>query len=228
MDGKAFVAEFIGTFTLVFIGIGAIAMATDGSAGLLAIALAHGLALAVMISATAAVSGGHLNPAVSFGLWLAGKLPISSLIGYVIAQVLGALAATTLILVALPEQVRAVSFGTPALADGVGIGSAIILEAVLTFFLVFTVYGTAVDRRAPKVGGLFIGLSVTMGILVAGPLTGGALNPARHLGPALVAGGEFLGQAWLYWVGPLLGGALAALVYRGVLEERPSTTRDLN
>lgn len=228
MDGKAFVAEFIGTFTLVFIGIGAIAMATDGSAGLLAIALAHGLALAVMISATAAVSGGHLNPAVSFGLWIAGKLPISSLIGYVIAQVLGALAATTLILVAIPEQVRAVSLGTPALADGVGIGSAIILEAILTFFLVFTVYGTAVDRRAPKVGGLFIGLSVTMGILVAGPLTGGALNPARHLGPALVAGGEFLGQAWLYWVGPLLGGALAALVYRRVLEERPSTTRDLN
>lgn len=228
MDGKSFVAEFVGTFTLVFVGVGAIAMAGDGSAGLLAVALAHGLALVVMISAVAAVSGGHLNPAVSFGLWLAGKLPLGGLIGYVIAQVLGALAATAMILAALPEQVRAVSLGTPALAPGVGVGSAIVLEAVLTFFLVFTVYGTAVDRRAPRVGGLFIGLSVTMGILVAGPVTGAALNPARHLGPALMAGGEFLAQAWLYWLAPLLGGAAAALLYRWVLEERPQTTRVLN
>ena len=228
MDGKSFVAEFVGTFTLVFVGVGAIAMAGDGSAGLLAVALAHGLALVVMISAVAAVSGGHLNPAVSFGLWLAGKLPLGGLIGYVIAQVLGALAATAMILAALPEQVRAVSLGTPALAPGVGVGSAIVLEAVLTFFLVFTVYGTAVDRRAPRVGGLFIGLSVTMGILVAGPATGAALNPARHLGPALVAGGEFLAQAWLYWVGPLLGGALAALLYSRVLEEPEPTARVLN
>jgi len=228
MDGKSFVAEFVGTFTLVFVGVGAIAMAGDGSAGLLAVALAHGLALVVMISAVAAVSGGHLNPAVSFGLWLAGKLPLGGLIGYVIAQVLGALAATAMILAALPEQVRAVSLGSPALAPGVGVGSAIVLEAVLTFFLVFTVYGTAVDRRAPRVGGLFIGLSVTMGILVAGPATGAALNPARHLGPALVAGGEFLAQAWLYWVGPLLGGALAALLYSRVLEEPEPTARVLN
>lgn len=228
MNGKAFLAEFIGTFTLVFAGIGAIAVATEGSAGLLAIALAHGLALVIMVTATAAISGGHLNPAVSFGMWLAGKLRLSSLIGYVIAQVLGALAATTLILVAIPDLVRAASFGTPALAPDVGIGSALILEAVFTFFLVFTVYGTAVDRRAPKVGGLFIGLSVTMGILVAGPLTGAALNPARHLGPALVAGGEFLSQAWLYWVGPLLGGALAGLVYRGVFEEPVSAPKALN
>lgn len=228
MNGKAFVAEFIGTFTLVFVGVGAIAMAGDGSAGLLAIAWAHGLALVVMITATAAVSGGHLNPAVSFGLWLAGKLPLSGLIGYVIAQVLGALVGTATILAALPEQVRAVSLGTPALAPDVSIGSALVLEAVLTFFLVFTVYGTAVDRRAPRLGGLFIGLSVTMGILVAGPVTGGALNPARHLGPALVAGGDFLAQAWIYWVGPLIGGALAALVYRGVLEERIETTRVVN
>src|SRR5690606_20925880 len=176
----------------------------------------------------AAVSGGHLNPAVSFGLWLARKLPLSALIGYVIAQVLGALVATAMILAALPEQVRAVSLGTPALASGVGSGSALLLEAVLTFFLVFTVYGTAVDRRAPRVGGLFIGLSVTMGILVAGPVTGGALNPARHLGPALVAGGDFLAQAWIYWLGPLAGGALAALVYRHVLEERVEVAKVLN
>lgn len=219
MDGKALIAEFIGTFTLVFIGVGAIAMASDGSAGLLAIALAHGLALVVMISALGAISGGHFNPAVSIGLWLAGKISAPTFVAYVIAQVLGAAAAAALILVALPDQVRAVSVGTPALAAGVGSASALILEAVLTFFLVFVVYGTAVDRRAPKLGGLFIGLTVTMGILVAGPVTGGALNPARHLGPALFAGGEFLAQTWLYWVGPLLGGAVAGVLYRSVFEE---------
>jgi len=219
MDGKALIAESIGTFTLVFIGVGAIAMASDGSAGLLAIALAHGLALVVMISALGAISGGHFNPAVSIGLWLAGKISAPTFVAYVIAQVLGAAAAAALILVALPDQVRAVSVGTPALAAGVGSASALILEAVLTFFLVFVVYGTAVDRRAPKLGGLFIGLTVTMGILVAGPVTGGALNPARHLGPALFAGGEFLAQTWLYWVGPLLGGAVAGVLYRSVFEE---------
>lgn len=219
MDGKALIAEFIGTFTLVFIGVGAIAMASDGSAGLLAIALAHGLALVVMISALGAISGGHFNPAVSIGLWLAGKISAPTFVAYVIAQVLGAAAAAALILVALPDQVRAVSVGTPALAAGVGSASALILEAVLTFFLVFVVYGTAVDRRAPKLGGLFIGLTVTTGILVAGPVTGGALNPARHLGPALFAGGEFLAQTWLYWVGPLLGGAVAGVLYRSVFEE---------
>ena len=219
MDGKALIAESIGTFTLVFIGVGAIAMASDGSAGLLAIALAHGLALVVMISALGAISGGHFNPAVSIGLWLAGKISAPTFVAYVIAQVLGAAAAAALILVALPDQVRAVSVGTPALAAGVGSASALILEAVLTFFLVFVVYGTAVDRRAPKLGGLFIGLTVTTGILVAGPVTGGALNPARHLGPALFAGGEFLAQTWLYWVGPLLGGAVAGVLYRSVFEE---------
>lgn len=216
---RALVAEFVGTFTLVFVGVAAIAVASDGSAGLLGVALAHGLALAVMITAVAAVSGGHLNPAVSIGLWSAGKLPTDRLLGYVASQVAGGFAGAALILLALPGRVRAVAIGTPALGDGVGVLSALVLEAVLTFFLVFTVYGTAVDRRAPKLGGLLIGLSVTMGILVAGPLTGAALNPARHLGPALLAGGVHLAQAWLYWVGPVIGGLLAAWVYRVFLEE---------
>ncbi len=221
---KTLVAEFVGTFTLVFVGVGAIAVATAGSAGLVGVALAHGLALAVMVTATAAVSGGHLNPAVSIGLWSAGKLPTERLLGYIAAQVAGAFAGAALILIAIPQQVRAVGVGTPALGDGVGALSAIVLEAVLTFFLVFTVFGTAVDRRAPKLGGLLIGLSVTMGILVAGPLTGAALNPARHLGPAILAGGSFLGQFWLYWIGPVLGGLAAAFVYRTFLAEEPGKT----
>ncbi len=214
MNIKALVAEFVGTFTLIFVGVGAIAIGAD----LVGVALAHGLALAVMITAVAATSGGHLNPAVTLGLWAAGKFPASGVIGYIVAQLAGAFVGALLIGWALPG-VGVVASGTPVLGAGVGVGSAILLEAVLTFFLVFTVLGTAVDKRAPKLGGLLIGLSVTMGILVAGPITGAALNPARHLGPALLAGGEFIGQFWIYWVGPVIGGVLAAVIYKAFVED---------
>lgn len=214
MNIKPLVAEFIGTFTLIFAGVGAIAIGAD----LVGVALAHGIALAVMITAVAAVSGGHLNPAVTIGLWAAGKFPAGNILGYLIAQVAGAFVAAVLIKLCLPAATAVAGTGTPALAAGVGVGSAILLEAVLTFFLVFTVLGTAVDKRAPKLGGLLIGLSVTMGILVAGPITGAALNPARHLGPALLAGGSFLGQFWIYWVGPVLGGIIAGAVYKAFIE----------
>lgn len=214
MNIKPLVAEFIGTFTLIFAGVGAIAIGAD----LVGVALAHGIALAVMITAVAAVSGGHLNPAVTIGLWAAGKFPAGKILGYLIAQVAGAFVAAILIKLCLPAETVVAGTGTPALAAGVGVGAAILLEAVLTFFLVFTVLGTAVDKRAPKLGGLLIGLSVTMGILVAGPITGAALNPARHLGPALLAGGSFLGQFWIYWVGPVLGGIVAGAVYKAFIE----------
>jgi len=221
VNTKALIAEFVGTFTLIFAGVGAIAIGAD----LVGVALAHGLALAIMITAVMAVSGGHLNPAVTIGLWAAGKFPASRIAGYLIAQVAGAFVAAVLIKLGLPDQTAVAGTGTPTLAAGVSVGSAILLEAVLTFFLVFTVLGTAVDKRAPKLGGLLIGLSVTMGVLVAGPITGAALNPARHLGPALLAGGAFLGQFWIYWVGPVLGGVLAGVLYRSSIEapaDRPN------
>lgn len=214
MSTKALIAELIGTFTLIFVGVGAIAVGAD----LVGVALAHGLALAVMITAVAATSGGHLNPAVTIGLWAAGKFPASKVLGYLVAQLVGAFLAALLIRLALPDQTAVAGTGTPVLAPGVGVGAALLLEAVLTFFLVFTVLGTAVDKRAPKLGGLLIGLSVTMGILVAGPITGAALNPARHLGPALLAGGEFLGQFWIYWLGPVAGGVAAGWLYRSSIE----------
>ncbi|MBX3139297.1 MAG: aquaporin [Trueperaceae bacterium] len=214
MNIKPLVAEFVGTFTLIFAGVGAIAIGAD----LVGVALAHGIALAVMITAVAAVSGGHLNPAVTIGLWAAGKFPAGKILGYLVAQVAGAFVAAILIKLCLPAETAVAGTGTPALAPGVGVGAAILLEAVLTFFLVFTVLGTAVDKRAPKLGGFLIGLSVTMGILVAGPITGAALNPARHLGPALLAGGAFLGQFWLYWLGPVLGGIVAGAVYKTFIE----------
>ncbi len=215
------VAEFFGTFTLIFIGVGAIAAdyATGGGLGLTGIALAHGLAIAVMVSATAATSGGHLNPAVTCGALVAGKIPPVTAVSYIVAQCLGALFAAFMIKLAVPSaSLDAVGMGTPALGQGVGAGQALVMEAVLTFFLMFVVYGTAIDARAPKVAGLFIGLTIAMGIMASGPISGGAINPARHFGPALMGGG--MQNMWLYWVGPILGSVAAALVYKSTIESK--------
>jgi len=219
---KAFIAEFIGTFTLIIVGVFAIfnlQNVADGG-GLVGIALAHGLAIAVMVSATAAVSGGHLNPAVTMGLLVAGKIDFGNALGYIISQCLGALAAAALAIAVLPDLA---GVGIPAPADGISATQVVILEAIVTFFLIFVIYGTAVDRRAPKVGGLFIGLTVTMGILLAGPFTGAAINPARHFGPAMMAmingDGAHIAN-WMYWAGPAIGGILAGLVWAAILEDR--------
>lgn len=220
MNRKALVAEFISTFALVFVGVGAIAVdnMTGGKSGLVGIALAHGLIIAVMVSATMAISGGHVNPAVTIGAWAAGKIDTPNAIGYVIAQCLGAVVAAFLIKLAVPVDVlSAVAMGTPALGNGIAVGQGLLTEIILTFFLMFAVYGTAIDRRAPKTGGLFIGLTITLDILVGGPISGAAMNPARHLGPALMGGPTE--HIWLYWVGPVAGAVLAALVYKKMLEE---------
>ncbi len=220
MNIAALIAEFIGTFALIFVGVGAIAgnFLNGGATGLTGIALAHGLTIAVMVSATAAISGGHLNPAVTIGLFFARKIDAINAFGYVIAQCLGAILAAFLIKLCIPhEALLAVNMGTPALANNITPVMGLITEIILTFFLVFVVYGTAVDRRAPKVGGLFIGLTVALDILMGGPITGAAMNPARHLGPALLGGG--LSQIWIYWLGPVVGGILASLVYANTLEK---------
>ena len=220
MDGKALVAEFIGTFALVFMTVGAIAAdyLQEGGSGLVGVALATGLTLVVMVSATAPISGGHINPAVTFGAWITGKIDILNAIGYIIVQCLGAIAAAALIKVVVPANTLVlVKMGTPMLGTGVTHGMGLLMEIVLTFFLVFVIFGTAIDRRAPKFGGLFIGLAVTMDTLVGGPITGAAMNPARHLGPALLGGG--MENTWLYWVGPLIGSSLAAMIYHHALEE---------
>ena len=219
MNQKALIAEFIGTFTLIFVGVGAIAgnYINGGQTGLTGIALAHGLAIAVMVSATAAVSGGHLNPAVTIGLFFAGKIDRLNTVGYVLAQCLGGIVAAGLIKFCVPAMaLAAVGMGTPAVGAGIPVGMAFITEIILTFFLVFVVYGSAVDKRAPKVGGLFIGLTVALDILMGGPISGAAMNPARHLGPALLGGG--LQNIWLYWLGPVIGGILAAVCYKRYLE----------
>lgn len=220
MNKKALIAEFIGTFALIFIGVGAIAAdyISGGKLGLTGIALAHGLTIAVMVSATAAISGGHLNPAVTIALWSVKKIDNRHALVYLTAQCLGAIAAAFAIKLAVPaEALAAISMGTPALSAGVSTQMALVTEAVLTFFLVFVIYGTAVDHRAPKMGGLFIGLTVALDIMMGGPITGAAMNPARHLGPALLGGG--LQNIWIYWVGPILGAVLAAQIYKTQLEK---------
>lgn len=212
-DWKKVLAEVVGTFFFFFIGIGSITVADEpGATGLLIVALAHGLALAVAITVFGPISGAHFNPAVTLSLMVARK--ISPMLGllYILGQLIGGVAACLALVLVLPRSVwEAFSLGTPGVA-GIGIGQAVLLEALLTFFLVLAVFGTAVDARAPKIGGFGIGLTVFVDILVGGPFTGGVMNPARALAPAIVSGvwNEFW---WIYWVGPIAGGIVAALLY---------------
>ena len=223
MNIKALIAEFVGTFTLVFIGVGAIAAdySTGGASGLTGVALAHGLAIATMCAATGAISGAHLNPAVTIGFLTVGKIKLNNAVGYIIAQCLAAIAAVLLLKICVPAEVLFdVNFGTPAVSDApeITISMALLTESILTFILMFVIYGSAVDKRAHKMGGLFIGLAVTLDIMMGGPISGAAMNPARHLGPALLGGG--MQNTWIYWAGPIIGAVLAAQVYKNVLEEK--------
>ncbi len=207
------VAEAIGVFALVFVGVLVIANGAD----LTGIALAHGLTIAVMVAALGHVSGGHFNPAITLGLMLGRKIDLPMAVVYWVAQLVGAIVAAILIALAADRDV--VAFGTPVVADDVNMVWAILLELVATFFLVLVVFGTVVDRRAPaSVYPFAIGLAITAGIFAIGPYTGAALNPARGFGPALV-GGEWGGiAAWL--IGPLLGGVLAWALHEYVLMPR--------
>lgn len=205
------IAEFIGTFTLIFVGIGAIN--NLGANQPLGVALAHGLAIAVMVSATMHISGGMLNPAVTLGVLIAGRMSVREALLAMLSQLSGAVVAA--LLCGILFTTKGVIDGTPQVASQIEATSAILIEAVLTFFLVFVVFGTGVDERGRRVGGLAIGFAVAMGILFADSLTGGAMNPARVFGPAVAA--NFWEAHYVYWVGPMLGGALAGLVYGKLL-----------
>lgn len=212
MNPKSLAAELIGTFALCFGGILSI---YNSSGNLLVPALAHGLILAVFISAFGAVSGGHFNPAVTAAMLVTKRMKSNEGISYMIAQVIGgALAGVAVIGCGFNKEV--VIQGTPTYGANTGVFQAILVEAILTGFLIFAVLGTAVDKRAPKVGGLFIGLTVTFDILAGGPITGGAMNPARWLGPTLISMNDF-GHAVVYLIGPFVGAILAALIYDKVI-----------
>lgn len=219
---SAFVAELVGTFTLVFVGAGAIILDahTGGGVALLGIAVAHGLALGVAVTITGPTSGGHLNPAVTAAMLATRRIAPDKAGGYIVAQLLGATLAGVLLKGLYPaEAVARSTLGTPALGPGVTFGQGIIIEAILTFLLLFTIFAVAVDPRAPQhIGGFCIGLTVAFDILAGGPLTGAAMNPARTFGPALAAG--FWDNHLVYWIGPLLGGLLGAFLYQALILPR--------
>ncbi|MBL8069274.1 MAG: aquaporin [Armatimonadetes bacterium] len=216
MNYKALAAEFIGVFALCFAGLLAIANAGAGATNLTGVALAHGLAISVMVAAFAAVSGAHFNPAVSLAMLATGRIKVPAFLGYIAAQLLGGLVASLVAASALGIQV--VRDGTPALGEGVSMTNGILLEAVATFILVATVFGSAVDKRNSGQAPLYIGISIVVGILAIGPMTGAALNPARFLGPAFVGGFGATPIVWI--VGPLLGGLAAGLLFENFLMEK--------
>lgn len=230
VDPRKLLAEAIGVFTLVFVGAGAVVVAAGTvNIGLVEVALAQGLAIAVMMTALGHVSGGHFNPAVTAGFWVTRRLGSAMAAGYVLAQLAGAVLGGIALVVLFPEGLRnAASLGTPALGPSIEFLGGVGIEGILAFVLVLVFFGTAVDRRTarggrgPHVAGMAVGLTFTAGILVAGSLTGGVMNPARAFGPALLAGEWADHLVW--WIGPLVGGVTAAMLYHYVFAEAEEVT----
>jgi MIP family channel proteins len=223
------VAEFVGTFTLIFAGAGSVlaitkalapaltsAPAIDVYSGLtlVGVALANGLAIAVMVSAVGHISGGHFNPAVTLGFAVTRRIAPSLAVVYWSMQFAAAAAAAALLRWLFPEGARRIThLGAPGLSSGVSVWQGLVIEIVLTFFLVWVVFATAADPGGTfkSIAGLAIGLTITMDVLVGGPMTGAAMNPARAFGPELLS--RHWTDAWIWYVGPFVGGAVAALLY---------------
>jgi len=221
-------AELVGTFIFVLVGAGS-ALGTvsigvaDPASALLIAALANGLGLAMAVSATLAISGGVLNPAVTLGLLVGRKLAPREVVPYMLAELAGAIIACLALVFSFPASLgNPVSWGAPTL-NLLSVWQGIAVEGLLTFVLVIAIYGTAVDPRAPRIGGIGIGLAVLADVLVGGPRTGAAMNPARAMGPmvsGIVAGLPFPSYWYIYWIGPILGAVAAGLVYSFVLESK--------
>ena len=214
VDPRKLVAEIVGTFALIFMGAGSIIAFGDN---IVAVALAHGLAIALLVSALGHVSGGLFNPALTLGLWVTRRMDTANTASYIIAQLIGAVLGALALVALYPEVLRdRAELGTPLL-NGVTFAQGVGIELILTVFLMLAVFGTALDKRGPNIGGFGIGLVLTMDILAAGRFTGAAMNPARAFGPALI------NQSWddhlVYWIGPIAGAVLAALLYHYVFAD---------
>lgn len=229
MDFRKYIAEFIGTIILVTVGCGTAVGATalTGSLGLegsalaiaaVAIGLAFGISIIIAAYSIGNVSGAHLNPAVSLAMLIDGRMTVIDFIGYVVAQVLGAIVAAALLVAFTGSNA---SLGTNGYGDasamGTGAGVAFLIEVVLTFFFVLVILGVTAKPEFSNIAGIVIGLSLAAIVMLGLPFTGTSVNPARSFGPALLAGGEALGQVWVFILAPLVGGALAAIVHRFVL-----------
>lgn len=206
---KPALAEFIGTFILIFIGAGSAAL---GSGGIVGVALAHGLAITVIVYALGAISGAHVNPAVTLGVALLGGIQWAKAVWYWAAQLIGGVAAAFVLYFVLGAQ--AGNLGATTLASGVSPVQGVVIEALLTAFLLLAVIASGVKGRNGNAVGLAIGLAIAMDILLAGSLTGASMNPARTLGPAIVSGN--FADLWVYLVGPLAGAAAAVGLSRAI------------
>lgn len=211
---RPLLAEFAGTFFYVFVGCAVVVVARD--VGLVGMALAHGVALSIAVSAMLPISGGHLNPAVTFAIWMAGRIDGRKALNYLLVQLFAAVTAAVAVKLLYPvATTTAASLGVPRISTDMTLAKAAVLEAILTAFLVSMYFGTAISAHAPRLAGFAIGLTVLATILVAGSITGGMVNPARAFGPALVSG-DWHGHL-AYWIGPFLGAAVAALIWAKVL-----------
>lgn len=234
---RAGIAELVGTFFLTFLAAGALSVNAmlqsygETGSGLLGAALAYGLAVVVGVTATMALTGGHLNPAVTITMWVYKKIDSDMALAYIVFQLLGAIIAGGLLVLLFQQQsavARDAHFGAPHINTKIlhmteetspfqvqAWGAAI--ETVLTFLVVFAMFATVIDQRTPKLGGLAVGLTVAACVLVGGPLTGAAMNPARAFGPAIweagIMGFDTLRDQLVYWVGPIVGGILAGGLY---------------
>jgi MIP family channel proteins len=223
MKIQPLVAEFLGTFFLCFAGIAAILSATPAvgsGAGIVGVALAHGLALSVAVNAFGGISGAHFNPAVSMGFFVTGRLPLFSLGPYIAVQLIGATTAAIICRMIFPaEAVVQAQLGLPLPAVWATPMAVMLGEFVMTFLLMTAIFGTAVDVRGEgvKIGGFGVGLTVAFNILAGGALTGASMNPARSFGPALVVGN--FAWHWVYWLAPIAGACVAALLYEKVILE---------
>lgn len=224
---RRYVAEFIGTFGIVFapITLSASGKLPGGDGGLMAAAWVSGLAVLAMIYALGHISAAHFNPAITLGFAVAGRFPWQYVFPYCLAQVAGGIAAagTCALLLGTGHGAHIPAAGNPAVAVG--------MEALLTFFLMLVIISVATDRRVNgAVPGLAIGLIVVVDVLIGGPVTGGSMNPARSLGPALFAGGAAIANYWIYCVGPIVGAMVAARLYealRGSEEHAQGAPNDL-
>lgn len=229
---RPLLAEFVGTFALIFVGAGSICLASiPGQVmSIEGIALANGLILAVMVSATMNVSGGHINPAISISSYFTGHINGLRTFGYVISQLFGAVFGAYMLRMIFPSEVwtestlgaTTINYSNIGFLESMG-GSpylgAIFLEAILTYFLVFVFYGTVLSEESPSaIGGLAVGLTFAANILVGGPLTGASMNPARTFGPAFAGG--FWASHLVFWIGPILGALLAGINYESFIGTR--------
>ena len=212
---KKYVAELIGTMILVFMGCGsAVVLGCDIGGGHLAVALTFGLAIVATAYVIGNISGCHINPAVSLAMLINKKITSTDFIGYIISQVIGAIigAALLKLLIGFGVSDMTGGLGSNGVAN-VGVGGAIVVEIILTFIFVFTIIGVTSDESKGGVAGIVIGLTLAFVHIVGIPLTGTSVNPARSLGPALLAGGAALVNVWVFIVAPLIGAALAAIAF---------------